>query len=516
MIKTAPSPARSTHWSIRRRLFVISGLFMLGLVLVFNTFSFVVFRYLGQHLLDHNLAAIADQVIRMLPQREANPPMVLLPPQYSVQVWARHSHRLLWAWPPPNTDEVEPFDPLPWMPDAQLDGPIYRDVRWNGQMWRVLTVPLGQARAGPGNPGLVVQVATPLTVLQAILHQFLKWQIALSLFLIGVSMLTLYWMTNSVLYPLEWLTRMAQEIVSADDLSRRLPPSRRNDEVAALIQAFNVTLARLERIFDTQRRFLADVSHELRTPLAIIRSNAELMQRLQAYDQEAVTAIIQEASRLGRLVEDLLFLARAESGRLPMRRTRVDLDEIVTEVLSHVGVLAREKGVRLILDDLAPLSVQGDPDRLRQALLNLVNNALHYTPPGGEVRVGLRRSGNDALLWVSDTGPGIPPEDQPYIFERFYRADKARSRRNGKGFGLGLAIVRWIVTYHQGTVWVESELGRGTTFWIRLPLDAGAVEALPEEPLAEEDDEAMPGDETASHPPEETQPHDEDAEEEAA
>ncbi|NPA07183.1 MAG: HAMP domain-containing histidine kinase [Chloroflexi bacterium] len=488
---------RRRNWTSFQMAFAVSGLSILGLVSIFDFAAYRVFQALGQRLLDHNLATVAQQVVTLLEEQGTLPDTVLLPPHYQIQVWARHSRQLLWAWPSELTRDPQPLDPLPWLADARLEGPTYRDVQRQGRMWRVLTWPVGPEDIGPGTPGLVIQVAAPLAVLEAILDYFLRWQIGLSSALVGLVMLGLYVMLKRVLAPLTYIAAMAREIVSADDLPRRMVPIRHNDEIASLVQSFNVTLARLERIFETQRRFLADVSHELRTPLTIIQTNAELMERLQAYDPEAVAAIKDTVNRLRRLVEDLLFLSRAESGRLPMRRTRVDLDDVVTDVLSQVSVLARKKNIRLVLEHLEPLIVTGDPDRLRQALLNLVNNALRYTPSGGEVRVGLRRSGDDALIWVADTGPGIPPEDLPYIFDRFYRADKARSRAEGdqQGFGLGLAIVRWIVRYHQGQVWVESELGRGTTFWIRLPLAEESLAALAED---EAGDDLDPGAEEAS------------------
>jgi signal transduction histidine kinase len=276
---------------------------------------------------------------------------------------------------------------------------------------------------------------------------------------------------KQALSPLKDATQTALQIIRADDLSRRIPyKGPPNDEVGQLIHSFNQTLSRLEKHFNTQRRFLADVGHELRTPLTVIKGNVELMRRLNCGDDESMTSIENEVDRLTRLVGDLLLLAQAESGKLPLITATVELDTLLLEVLNQMRVLAKDR-LDLRLGEIDQVIVCGDQDRLKQVLVNLIGNAIQYTPPGGEVIVGLGKENNKARLTISDNGPGIPAEDQPYIFERFYRGEKSRTRlKDGKGFGLGLSIAYWIVRNHGGQIEVASREPQGTTFCVWLPL----------------------------------------------
>ncbi len=191
---------------------------------------------------------------------------------------------------------------------------------------------------------------------------------------------------------------------------------------------------------------------------------------MKSTDEESMESIIGETNRLSRLVDDLLLLAQAESGKLPLIKKTFEMDSLVLEVLSQMHVLAKDR-INLMLGDIDQVLVCGDRDRLKQVLLNLVGNALNYTPVGGEVVVGLGKEGRRARITVSDSGLGIPKEDLPYIFERFYRGEKSRTRsKSGKGYGLGLSIAYWIVQNHDGQIDVSSPQGGGTTFCVWLPL----------------------------------------------
>jgi len=216
---------------------------------------------------------------------------------------------------------------------------------------------------------------------------------------------------------------------------------------------------------------LADVSHELRTPLTVIKGNVDLMRRMKSLDEESLASIDQEAGRLTRLVGGLLLLTQAESGSLPLENKPVELDTLLLEVFQEMRVLAGER-VKLQLTEIDQVQVQGDRDRLKQVLLNLTANAVQYTPSGGEIFLSLAKIGEQARLIIRDTGPGIPAEDLPHIFERFYRAEKSRTRSRSAGFGLGLSIAQWIVDKHGGKIEVDSKEGQGTTFCIWLPLSA--------------------------------------------
>jgi two-component system, OmpR family, sensor kinase len=239
--------------------------------------------------------------------------------------------------------------------------------------------------------------------------------------------------------------------------------------VGQLINAFNLTLSRLENLFHSQRRFLADVGHELRTPLTVIRGNVDLMRRMDCTDDESMDSIQNEVDRLTRLVGDLLLLAQAESGKLPIAHRMVELDTLLLNVMHEMRVLAHDRKMKL--GEIDQVLVCGDNDRLKQVMVNLIGNAIKYTPKGGEILVGLGKVENRARLTVSDDGPGIPVEDLPHIFERFYRGEKSRTRsRDGKGFGLGLSIAYWIVRNHGGQIDVSLREPHGTTFCIWLPL----------------------------------------------
>jgi len=231
-------------------------------------------------------------------------------------------------------------------------------------------------------------------------------------------------------------------------------------------------LASLEEAYSAQQRFTADASHELRAPLTAIRGNLDLLDRIRDMPaderRQTLTHVRREVERLSRLVNDLLALARADAGQALETRP-VELDALLVDAHRQARSLAR--GVSVHLGNLEPAVVQGDEDRLRELLLILVDNALRYTPEGGTVTLWLKHEQPWAVVGVEDTGIGIEPEDLPHVFDRFWRADKARSRDSG-GTGLGLAIAKWIVDHHGGELVVESTPGKGSRFSVCLPTSA--------------------------------------------
>jgi signal transduction histidine kinase len=288
-------------------------------------------------------------------------------------------------------------------------------------------------------------------------------------------------LSQRALKPINIIAQAAQQITAADDLGRRIPYDGPPDEIGQLTETFNETLERLERLFKAQRRFVADVSHEMRTPLTTIQGNLDLMKRFSSdYDEEAMEAMESEVRRMSRLVEDLLLLAKADAGRQSLVKMVVELDTLLLEVYNQSRLL-NISGIDVSLGSIDQAQVLGDPDRLKQLLLNLVSNALKYTPEGGTVILSLSRDAQSAFVTVADTGIGIPEADLPHIFDRFYRVDKARARAMG-GTGLGLSIAKWIVDAHGGQLSVISTVGEGSTFTIQLPL---APEAIPLESLRE-------------------------------
>jgi heavy metal sensor kinase len=340
---------------------------------------------------------------------------------------------------------------------------VYRLVVHDNTQLRVLTVPFYDTGGRLIGHIQVGRLLDNFEVFSRVLSRALLINMGAALASLGV----LYILTSSLFRPLEDITTVARQITRADDLSRRVPHSSRTDEIGDLARAFNQTLERLERLFRSQQRFLADVSHELRTPLTSVRGNLDLMRRFGEYDEESMIVIQDEMERMSRLLGDLLLLARADTGGLPLRREPVELDNVLFEVYRQISRIEKTVTVELTAVDQA--MILGDEDRLKQLLLNLVDNAIKYTQPGGMVRLSLAQDGGWAQLVVSDTGIGIPAEDLPHIFERFYRVDKARSRAQG-GSGLGLAIAKWVVQAHGGAIKVDSAVGMGTTFTVTLPI----------------------------------------------
>jgi heavy metal sensor kinase len=279
-----------------------------------------------------------------------------------------------------------------------------------------------------------------------------------------------YFLARRALAPVGRMTDRARTI-TAERLGERLSVENPEDELGQLAAVFNDAFARLERSFEQLRRFTADASHELRTPLTAMRSVGEVglrEHRDPATYREIIGSMLEETDRLGRLVEGLLTLSRADGGNVLLKREDVDLAELARDVAAHLGVLAEEKRQSLLVEASWPVRAWVDRLLMRQALINLVDNAVKYTPPAGTVRIIVRDGGPGATIEVVDTGSGIPPEHRDRVFERFYRIDKARSRDLG-GVGLGLSIARWVVEAHGGRIGLRGADEHGATFVIALP-----------------------------------------------
>jgi heavy metal sensor kinase len=281
-----------------------------------------------------------------------------------------------------------------------------------------------------------------------------------------------YHLARRALSPVDAMAERAQAI-SADRLSERLPIRNPNDEIGRLARIINDLLGRLELSFSQMQRFTADASHELRTPLTAIRTVGEVALR-NAKDEtglrETVGSMLEEATRLTRLIDAMLMLSRADSGRIPVNRRESSLHDLVAEVAAQLSVLAEDKNQSIVVAaDPVAVSANVDPVILRLALVNLVDNAIRYSPAGGRIDLAVSNGGREATIDVRDQGPGVSPIHQQRIFERFYRVDEARSRQDG-GAGLGLAIARWAVEVHDGRLEIISEPGAGSVFRIRLSL----------------------------------------------
>jgi len=288
--------------------------------------------------------------------------------------------------------------------------------------------------------------------------------------------LTGYLVAARALKPVDSMAQRAAQI-TAEQLNERLHIENPNDELGQLGSAFNATLARLERSFDQLRRFTADASHELRTPLTAIQSVGEVSLNMPgdvSYYRDKIGSMLEETNRLTQLVDSLLTMARTDSGRVQLHRVEVNLFNLAEETVGLLEVLAEEKQQSILIDGERSISVTADRTILRQALVNLLHNAVKYSPERGDIRLHIRETEKDAIVEVEDSGPGIAREHRTRIFERFYRVDKARTRAAG-GAGLGLSIAQWAISAHGGQIEVQSEPESGSTFRICLPKHASSA-----------------------------------------
>jgi heavy metal sensor kinase len=282
-------------------------------------------------------------------------------------------------------------------------------------------------------------------------------------------------MAGRALRPVDAITLAAQRIAEGD-LTQRLTAPAAADEIGRLTNTFNNMIDRLETSFRQIRQFSSDASHELRTPLTVMRGETELALRRprETEDYKAVMeSNLEEIDRMTRIVDELLFLSRADMGEVKMEHLPVPLDSLIEDVQRQASLLGQERDVQVVLSSTAPAVVSGDELRLRELFLNLVDNAIKYSRSGGTVEMALTIEQGQARLSVTDHGIGIAQEDRPQIFDRFYRTDNARAHTK-KGTGLGLAICAWIAESHHGHIEVQSKVGEGSTFTVLLPLAPAA------------------------------------------
>jgi signal transduction histidine kinase len=299
------------------------------------------------------------------------------------------------------------------------------------------------------------------------------------LFLVSVGVA--YLLAARTFKPVDQLINEVEAITDGRSLHRRVPTDEADEELARLAETLNRMIGRLQTSFGALRRFTADASHELKTPLTVVRADVERAMHPSASQQERMVALeeaMQEVARMSDLVNSLLTLARADEGRFDLVREPLHLEPLVRDVFETAVILGEDSGVSVSLPLVEDAVVLGDETRLRQLFLNLITNAIKYTPRGGHVEITLSmRNNNEIGFKVSDTGVGIAAADLPHVFDRFWRADRARSRRtategpaHGGGFGLGLSIAQWIVQAHGGSIVAQSRLGRGSVFTVLLPV----------------------------------------------
>lgn len=365
----------------------------------------------------------------------------------------------------------------------------------------VYSVPL---KVGDKTVAIVQLIKPPADGAQNALNQVSRYLILGTAFSLLIAAVIGAWLARRTLAPIDEITHTASNITRAKDLGQRLHIPDDASEVGQLAATFNEMLDRIQKLFTAQERLVADVSHELRTPLTTVQGNIDLLQRVlrsnganpslthevSAILPEILNEVEDETKRMNNMIRDLLLLAQADSGVLQLKMEAVELDTLLLDVYRQSRKVAeRTKGagaleIRIGHEDQA--LVWGDPERLRQVLVNFTDNAIKYTPSGGTITLSLENQTNWVKVTVADTGIGIKAEDREMIFERFYRTDKARSREMG-GSGLGLSIARWIAQAHNGKITVESTVGVGSTFTLWLPEYVEATTATPDlQPVADQ------------------------------
>ena len=335
---------------------------------------------------------------------------------------------------------------------------------------RVITMPI----LLEGKLVNLVQVGTSLEAVQETLRNLKIFLFTAVPSVLILAALFLRFMARRALKPISRIIDTAREIGQGQELSKRIPVLKIKDELGQLALTFNEMMNRLENSFAQMRQFSSDASHELRTPLTVLKGQNELIlskQRKPEEYQEVISSNLEEINYMSKVLEDLFVLSKSDENQVNIDYKPVDLRALVEEVCKHAEILAEEKNIKIIIAFLELIEIQGDEVRLRQMVWNVLQNGIKYTQQGGELKISLQNEVDFALLTIQDTGIGIPEEDLPLIFNRFYRVDKARTRDEG-GSGLGLSICRQIAEAHKGKIEVESKLGVGTRFKIRLPNSA--------------------------------------------
>jgi heavy metal sensor kinase len=376
------------------------------------------------------------------------------------EVWSENGQLLLRHWP---------------VPDAQihraLPAPTTTTLQFSAvELEPGLYVHLMERPARIHERGVMLRVFRDETEMRHTMRETVE------IFALGLPLAVLlaslggYFIARQSLAPVAAMAAQARRVTS-ESLAQRLPVPNPHDELGRLASVFNETLARLQASFDELKRFTADASHELRSPLTALRTVGEVGLREASTEddlRETIGSMLEEAQRLSDLIDALLTLARMESGKQELKREPLLVAELLADVQSHLGILATEKEQTLRVTAEPDLLVSADRMLLRQALVNVVHNAIRYSPNKTRIDLAARRRDVYAVIEITDQGPGIAPENQMKIFERFFRADKARSRADGAA-GLGLAIAKWSVESHDGRIEVESESGQGSTFRVVLP-----------------------------------------------
>jgi len=357
------------------------------------------------------------------------------------------------------------FPAAPPLPTA-AKGTVWK-VRFSHHQFLMYSLPFTSA----DGTRYVVESGAQYHQVEVVLHGLLLIFAIYMPFIVSLAVGGGYWLMRNSLRPVQQITERAERITSSN-LSERLPVIRTGDELEQLSTALNRMIKRLDDAFSHINRFSADASHELRTPLTILRLELEGILQKHSFSPslaDEIGSALEETYRMSRIVESLLAISRLDAGEIKIEKIRVDLGELTQSTVDAMQLLAEEKCISLLCSAPSGIFVEADRTRLQEVIVNLTDNAIQYTPKGGQVDVRVRKESGSAVLEVTDNGAGIPADVLPHIFERFYRADKARSRASG-GTGLGLSIVKAICAAHGAEIKVATEEGKGSTFRVELPM----------------------------------------------
>ncbi len=456
------------RWTIRGRLTVWYGVVLTTILIVFSGAVYLLMRH---HLMALTDAGLAEEVVELRDELLRIDRASEIPSQLRIRFAKHEGYEYVLTDTAGNvlfmSDQLGPGSWPAGNVGKASDSLDYQSVRMRN---------IGHARLvsrvvlGPGGP-LVLHAMISLAPNDRALRELVTILLTIGPIALGGTLGGGYWLARKALAPVDRMVATATEITSSR-LDRRLETSNPNDELGRLASTFNDMIARLQLSFEEIHRFTADAAHELRTPLAMMRTEAEVALRAPrspSQDARVLESLLEEIDRLSRLVTQLLFLCREDAGVAATNQQPVCLDDLVRDVAEHMQVAATEKGLRLNVEGSAASRVLGDSDRLRQLLFNLLDNAIKYTPPGGTIHVSAESPNGFARIVVVDTGMGIPPEQLPHVFERFFRVDGSR-RSQSAGAGRGLAICRSIAEAHGGRVQIDSAPARGTTVTLVLPV----------------------------------------------
>lgn len=382
----------------------------------------------------------------------------------------RGDGRVLYASGKPTDNTFDPSRVPVLRPQSEIEH--YRKESVPGGALLIASLKYHPSKGSPGTPGppYIVEVGASAERTETTLRQVLL-MLAVGLpVTVSIAVAGGFALVRRALKPVERIAHEA-EAITQHNLSQRLPVMQTGDELEGLSLSLNHMIGRLEDAIQSSKRFVADASHELRTPLTVLRGELEglaLDEQLKLRTRESLGSMLEEVDRLAVIVEGLLALSRLDAGEGQAESVRFDLFELAATTADQMGLLAEDKNITLIREGEREITVEGDRARLKQVVVNLLDNAIKYTPDGGSVRLRITREDGHAVLDVVDSGVGIPPEALPHVFKRFYRVDDSRSRGQG-GAGLGLSIVKSICAAHRVTVEVHSLPGRGSHFRLKFP-----------------------------------------------